>query len=466
MKRIVLLAVLAGLGAAAGCIGEAPDGEPADSAAADEPAAKQTVGDLNVLAQRELSVPSHPGYDQTGAHEPSVDVGPEGTIYVTAAGLRPSQRPSPLWFSPDGGETFAWVPWADAGSGLSDLPAGTEGDVGVDAAGNAYRVDTINGGTAVARSTDSGRTWELRNPQTFLAPGGDRPWVEGGGEDVVVVAWDQIFVDGLQRPVVAVSTDGGRTFPVQAVLDPCAAFPEAVGPGPAATGYPLYQNGDVAVAPDGTIYLSVNCLGHGVEVHRSTDGGETFEAFAAHESEQVPGDFTPVAVDEAGNVYVTWPENRNGTSHVYYAASRDEGETWDPPVRASHHGGASMMPWIEAGEAGHLAVAYYGAPGYPGAPHEADENASWHPFGTEVRHATGPDPTLLQTQMTDEVLAEGPECGASQDCPGAASHLWDYLGTDLGPEGRVHVVWAKWYDDRNLQKVSWGVAEASEGVAS
>lgn len=468
MKRVFLFAVLAALVAAAGCIGE--DGGGATGAVpanATNASADIAVGDLEVIATQELPARSGP-LGEGGAYEPIVRVAADGAIYVTAQAVdKPEGPPALLWISHDRGASFDRVAWADAGTGVSNLPAGVEGDIGFDAAGNVYFVDMRDVGSeaTVARSTDGGHTWELRNPGAFLEPVTDRPWVEGRGEDEVVVASDRIYEDVLriQAPKVAVSTDGGLTFPVQTVLEPCVAFPKAER---GSQDGAFYQNGDLAVAPDGTIYLSVNCLGHGIEVHRSTDGGGSFEAFAVRENPHVGPDFSPVAVDEAGNAYVAWRGHRNGTSNVYYAASTDHGETWSDPVRISVHEGATLMPWIEAREEGHLAIAYYGAPGFPGVPHELGADASWFPFTTEVRSAATDQPSLLDARMSDAPVAKGPQCGPQDPCPeDAGTDLIDYLGTDVGPDGRVHVAWTTDHEDRPPQ-VSWGVAEADSGVAT
>lgn len=463
MKRFVVLAVLAALGVTAGCIGSQEAGstntEPAN---ATDALTDRDVGELDVLATQELSARSNPSPTwEGGAFEPIVDVAPEGTVYVTARAVDPpgDLRQSLLWVSQDEGASFQRIPWADAETGVSNLPVGFEGDLGVDAGGSVYFVDTTNAGTTVSRSADGGDTWELRSANAFLVPGGDRPWVQAGPEGLVVVAWDDaLSFGGLTRPVVAVSTDGGLTFPVQTGIVPCASFPGVADPG--LDGYYAdYQNGDLALAPDGTIYLSVNCESHGVEVHRSTDGGATFEAFTVHERAGIPPDFVPVATDEAGNVYVTWPQHGENSSQIYYAASTDEGETWGDPVRVSVHGGASLLPWIEAREDGRLAVAYYGAPSHAGLPWKVGEDASWFPFATEVRHATADAPELFHTRMTDAAVADGPECGTNNTgCPGGvAGNLRDYMGADLGPDGRVHVAWTMDHEEGPHQ-VAWGVA--------
>src|SRR5205807_1121242 len=81
-------------------------------------------------------------------------------------------------------------------------------------------------------------------------------------------------------------------------------------------------------------------------------------------------DFAPIAIDRAGNLYVTWSQasvdstgNVSGTSQIYMAVSTDHGAHWGSPVRVSASTPtleASVSPWIAAGDAGRIDIVWHG----------------------------------------------------------------------------------------------------------
>jgi hypothetical protein len=89
--------------------------------------------------------------------------------------------------------------------------------------------------------------------------------------------------------------------------------------------------------------------------------------------------FTPVAVDSAGNVYVSFIDYIDTIDKhydVYLARSSDGGNTWDGkgdgsgrPVMVSNAGGTHYIPNLVAGSTGRVAVVYY-TTGYAARPFE------------------------------------------------------------------------------------------------
>jgi hypothetical protein len=100
---------------------------------------------------------------------------------------------------------------------------------------------------------------------------------------------------------------------------------------------------ELAVGQDGTVYASWSWWGGDhILFAKSTDGGETWSRPSIR-VDYSPGsyfwnDCSSIAVDEAGNVYVTWEAWNSGDSYpdVFFGMSTDGGQTWtNPSVRVN-----------------------------------------------------------------------------------------------------------------------------------
>lgn len=380
--------------------------------------------------------------------EPSIEVGPDGTIYITAAqGLDRSRgaeavTSSRLWVSADGASFAEVEPVGMAG--VSNLPYGMEGDLAVSLEGIAYFVDLTLASVTLSSSTDGGSTWLLRNPAVFAAAVGDREWVAAGPGNLVAVTWINTAPPVGGQPArlwAAVSSDGGLTFPVQTSI-PDATEAEASG---------------IAVTPDGRV-LVANSGDDGVRAYVSMDGGATFERHLVHATDKETSyNFIAVDSDAAGNLYATWAEDTGSNTEVLYSASSDGGATWTRPVRVSGASGAAALPWIDAAEDGHVAIAYYGAPGAQGIPD--DVSGPWFPFLVDVRDAASASPRLARLQMASEPVLRQAICTQGFKACGGTPPLGDYLQVAIGPDGADHVAWV----DEGRQ-VFWGVAGLGRGT--
>jgi BNR repeat-like domain len=155
------------------------------------------------------------------------------------------------------------------------------------------------------------------------------------------------FAIGLGKIYAARSLDGGAswTAPVEVAAAPLAGFvdPETAEELP----QPQFEN--VAVAPDGSVYVAVEAStspSAGVlSVSRSRDGGASWTRVSS------PGvgayAFEPaIAVDSHGTVGITWYDLRNDrpgdgalSADVWFAGSRDRGTSW----RESHVAGPTDL---------------------------------------------------------------------------------------------------------------------------
>jgi ABC-2 type transport system ATP-binding protein len=71
-----------------------------------------------------------------------------------------------------------------------------------------------------------------------------------------------------------------------------------------------------------------------------------------------------VAIDHGvdGALYAVWSERHPAVRETWtmLAASRDGGTTWDSPVHVDSTPRTTVFPWVTAGDAGRVAVSYYG----------------------------------------------------------------------------------------------------------
>jgi hypothetical protein len=314
--------------------------------------------------------------------EVSVAINPTNTNHFVAVMLQAGAKGEPRvtnwsYSSTDGGAT--WKPVAAHNPG--GRPQGDDAVVfGAD--GTAYHSYIAFDGIRVerperafsgifVRSSGDGVTW---NPPVAVVdhvntaiPFEDKPWIgvdRSSGSphyNNVYVAWTRFDVYGSENPahrsriMFSRSKDGGRTFSV-----PLEISDE--------TGNAIDSDdtveGVVPVAgPNGDVY--VTWAGpKGLYFDRSTDGGWTFgkdtviSAMPGGWDQPVPGlerhNGMPVTgVDlskgsNRGTIYVNWIDQRNGDPDVFVMASRDQGRTWETPVRVNNDapGSAQLFTWM------------------------------------------------------------------------------------------------------------------------
>jgi len=203
-------------------------------------------------------------------------------------------------------------------------------------------------GIGFARSTDGGRTFG--RPLRVPGSAGHGPFRVGryslrtiGWDPAVAVAPDgTVYVSYMtirhdyMHPVVAVLADHGARFTRIAQVMPPA--------------HPTVNWGDrdfIAVAPDGTIYLTwgygpsarqtLNGHGHAnAVIQKSVNGGRTWSRII-HVSPGYPDGIVnaaPLLVEPGGRIDVLmWSADHDSrTSHDYFTSSADGGRTWSAPV--------------------------------------------------------------------------------------------------------------------------------------
>lgn len=359
-----------------------------------------------------------------GGAEPSLAIGPDGTIYVCSPrGLGDGTH---LWVSTDGGSAFRYSGTEPSAgpilrSGSGDVGGG-DCDVATDEAGRAYLVDLWLGGVSVASSADHGESWRGVPVSTLAAPM-DRPWVLGGAKDEVFVTAAQAQPNGVNErganmpPAggiwVARSTDGGLTFP-QRVL--------AVG-----NENRLSLNSNLA-RDGGRLYLAyakeVTEGRLAMVAATSSDRGATWMHYTIVEQDFVPEQcfspifiFPSVAADGRGGVYVAWALLNPETERIdlFLAASPDRGETWNEPVPVTPREGTRAFPWVAAHSSGRVGLAWYETNatvfpeprGLADCTDETPPEAAWHVRYASSSDALSPEPVFAEVLVQAEPVHLG-----------------------------------------------------------
>ncbi|GGV39946.1 hypothetical protein GCM10010182_75530 [Actinomadura cremea] len=280
---------------------------------------------------------------------------------------------------------------ADGANGRATNPWVTFGPTGV-----LYATVSATGqdatGVVVSRSWNGGRTWS--DPVTLTNDARPRYFNDKSTVTVdprdprrVYVVWNRRDVEaGTHDMLLAVSTDGGRTF-----AEPRSIHrPETPGAGT--------FGGQAVVLPDGrlvAVFLeNEHPVGGGphpgdlperVRVVRSADRGATWTGpvtvadvemntpilpdHPPYVPMMAPGSVPDIAVDDrSGRVYVVWGEAglSQSLSAVGLSASEDGGATWTPrrkanltPDSTEYGSGQAFLPQVDVASDGTVGVGYY-----------------------------------------------------------------------------------------------------------
>jgi hypothetical protein len=396
------------------------------------------AGTANFTPNESLCIPG-------GGGEPSLNVAPDGTIYVESIRGVPGGLDLWRWFGPidgppnaDGSLPFKYEGQPD-GCGITPAvsgacttggvaPGGGDGDLATNAPdpgnsgiSNLAVVSLSAAEVTASHSTDRGDTFPLINPAAAHIAFDDRQWIDAFDDPTHVYleyhdfgTTSQIFV---QR-----SSDQGQNYTDGHGLGVDAASQPALGP----------QNGNVAgqVKVDrsscgsrGNLYQiiigadnamdNVNSLvnaayvgvasdvGLGIPVYAFTD----YKIFSCGAGSTCPSGlglrnlFPALAVDKLGYVYAVWSD---GVS-IYYSFSATHGASWSNPITVNQGvtiGMSNTFPWIAADANGHVAIAWYGAD-QPGNSNTVPLTTKWKVYVVETTNGHGAVPAFTQSVASD-----------------------------------------------------------------
>jgi hypothetical protein len=371
----------------------------------------------------------------SGASEPSIAVDHKGIVYVSAPTGLPSA--SKMWKSEDmGGKWTELVPNPTSlGGGDTSIAIGPKDEV--------YVTDLWAGSSTISATFDGGKTWTT-SPISSEVPYYDREWntVDGKGHAYFL---GRTFTPGAAA-WVSRSDDGGKTWVAQGNpwINPSPNEENQDGPfitNPKTDEIAVVYNCPVT---DASTPISTGAVsGHAVCVSISKDLGLTWSAHpAARVKGSVGNDFAGLAADTAGNWYVAFAESTTDGTILKWATSAD-GAKWSEPMVLREGPGNRMFPWIVAGDAGRIAIAWYDTdkPGNTND-HTAMKDAQWNLKVAISIDALAPDPTFEVASATEKPVHTGTISTqgfdpTSQDPPDRS--LGDFFTSYVGPDGRVHL---------------------------
>lgn len=385
------------------------------------PAALVPVLDRVVPAN--YSVPLSIDPDHPGA-EPSIRVGPDGTIWITNPyGHSPTDGDT-LWRSTDGGKSFEYLGSPDP------LFGGGDSDIAIDSGNRIWQTGLWSQCVSVATSTN-GKGWSM-NPLMCGVPFDDRNWIETYGKDVAYLTFGSGL--GAARGTMLLRAEVVNGVPVMANA---LRIPDSG----------QYQwPGNLAVDPtSGAVYVAYLTFDDKAYVFRSTDGGKSAVKLPVAERQGDTFDsFAVVATDRAGNVYMTWSEREKETSTtgIYLASSTTQGDNWSAPVRVNgiNDTATAVFPWIAAGDAGRVAVGYYATNATGKSAEEVD--GAWHVYVATSLDALSANATWTEARISTDPIIQGSICTSGTGCAPGTRGLLDYFQIALDPQGYVHAAWA------------------------
>jgi hypothetical protein len=174
--------------------------------------------------------------------------------------------------------------------------------------------------------------------------------------------------------------------------------------------------------------------------------------------------FPSGTTDRAGNIYVVWSTNStrlntvqgNGqpstSFDVWMATSHDGGQNFYGPRKVSSGNGTAIFPWVAAGDAGKVDIAFYQStsvapplvadPSNPGAltggPNNMPAGSTWKVMFAQSLNANSREPVFTVSQASDHIIHTGSISNGGTFGSSDRS-LLDFFNVAIGPDGLANI---------------------------
>jgi len=403
-----------------------------------------------------FSMPAYVDTSRAGG-EPSVVAHPDGTLlYAAHAGtthfysLEADDPDSSSFFENYRGQVHAYystdngASWhfVDRSLPPENVPSSgfSDPDFAIDAAGTVYlsEINLVN--VAVSKSTTSGKSYGLQN--FFAEDITDRQWSAAGPANV-------LFIDGNpegEGGTVPTEPVGNSVHTIYRSLDGGKTFSEGIADGGGL--------GDIVFDQASKTLYEAHIGGGGLQIAAFRNALDpvalvalTPELSTIADGVSMLSHWPAIDVDARGNVYATWDESGNGSraAGVWYSYSTTGGRTWATPTRVDTDDRTDIWPWIAVGDAGRVAVAWFGNDhALPGNDAEAaGDNDPWNVYVAQTTTGLGctgsTSPGFKVSKATPVPFHVGTICMGGTTCQAMLidRRLGDYFTIDIDTTGAL-----------------------------
>ncbi|MGI8610531.1 MAG: hypothetical protein ACR2MY_15125 [Candidatus Dormibacteria bacterium] len=328
-------------------------------------------------------------------YEQDLRIDTQGRVYTSVPNGGPSGA-SWIWKSLDRGKTFKWVAGAAPLTGhIASCQGGGDTELATDNHDNLYFNILSLANFSTARSSDGGATFTPPNCTAVAGAGVDRQWYATDGDPTqggsLYLAYDSV-VQGSPNCPGGAAPNNELTLARSPFDGIGASAGVTFGPGNQITA-PCQEGimGNVEVSPKTHHILVPHNTDQYDQIRFSTCVAVPFSALdpsglSCRDYQVTPAftghsvaaaNFTTMAVDRSGTVYVAWAQadcspctygpqnatfaNITSDTQLYWSKSTDEGIHWTPaaqiPTAGLHN---NVYPYMAAGDDGRVDIAYYG----------------------------------------------------------------------------------------------------------
>jgi hypothetical protein len=165
----------------------------------------------------------------------------------------------------------------------------------------------------------------------------------------------------------------------------------------------------------------------------STDGGNTWVDHVVSSNIKDPLNAMYAAADSAGNLYVTWQDDK--WNQPYMSVSRDLGAHWTTPVMVAPPGvKVTNFPSLAAGDNGRVVITFPGSTDPQANRNGKTNHAAWNYYVVETQNALSPRPTFVsQIAPIPSALGGGSTVMHRGQCNGRCAGLFDFLDVQVAP---------------------------------